>query len=341
MRVTVADAARPPIDKACGEGLMPDAVGALGALGVSLAGAECAPFRGIRFLQGDLAVDASFPHGTGYGIRRVALHDLLVDRAAALGVEFLWGRRVTGLSDGAVQLDGDEYRARWIVGADGHHSRIRQWAGLDRYRRETARFGFRRHYRIAPWTDCMELYWGEGYQLYVTPVHAREVCVVSIASDSSLRLDEALRGCPHLAARLAGAEPDGAERGAVSSRRTLRAVYRGNVVLTGDASGSVDAITGDGLCLAFQQAVALAGALERDDLESYQHAHRRIGQRPALMESLMLSLDRERWLRRRFLPAVAARPEMFARLLAAHVGAMSLPRFAFTCLAPLAVSILL
>src|SRR5215469_8902261 len=34
LRVTVADSAHPPIDKACGEGLLPDTVDALGDLGI-------------------------------------------------------------------------------------------------------------------------------------------------------------------------------------------------------------------------------------------------------------------------------------------------------------------
>ena len=38
---------------------------------------------------------------------------------------------------------------------------------------------------------------------------------------------------------------------------------RGNVALIGDASGTVDAITGEGLCLAFSQAMVLAECLER------------------------------------------------------------------------------
>src|SRR5271167_509906 len=68
--VTVADPALPPIDKTCGEGLMPGALAALGRLGVSLPSQHCFPFRGIRFVRGSTSVDASFPNGTGVGIRR-------------------------------------------------------------------------------------------------------------------------------------------------------------------------------------------------------------------------------------------------------------------------------
>jgi len=78
--------------------------------------------------------------------------------------------------------------------------------------------------------------------------------------------------CPlsEAARLLRSAEPATLERGGVSASRRLKSVYRGRVALVGDASGSVDAITGEGLCLLFQQAVALAGALEAGDLCLYQ-----------------------------------------------------------------------
>src|SRR4051812_37646854 len=79
--VTVADAALPPIDKACGEGLMPDALDSLARLGITLRSEICFPFRGIRFLGPATAVDASFPTGTGMGIRRTHLHQALIERA--------------------------------------------------------------------------------------------------------------------------------------------------------------------------------------------------------------------------------------------------------------------
>ena len=48
------DRGRPPIDKACGEGLMPDGLARLRELGVRLPHDARMPFRGIRYLEGDL-----------------------------------------------------------------------------------------------------------------------------------------------------------------------------------------------------------------------------------------------------------------------------------------------
>ena len=79
-------------------------------------------------------------------------------------------------------------------------------------------------------------------------------------------------------------------RGAISVSTRLPRVIRGRLALIGDASGSVDAITGEGLALAFRQAAILAEALSKNDLAIYQAAHRRIGRIPRLMSRLMLGL---------------------------------------------------
>src|SRR5438067_4743 len=67
-RVVVADCARPPIDKACGEGLMPEALDALGKLGVRIPAAIGLRFRGIRFLGAGASVEADFPGGWGIAL---------------------------------------------------------------------------------------------------------------------------------------------------------------------------------------------------------------------------------------------------------------------------------
>ena len=82
--VIVADGSQPPIDKPCGEGLMPDGRQALAKLGISIPAENTHSFRGIRFVSGDLSVEASFPNGSGIGVRRTVLHGIMVERAAAV-----------------------------------------------------------------------------------------------------------------------------------------------------------------------------------------------------------------------------------------------------------------
>jgi 2-polyprenyl-6-methoxyphenol hydroxylase-like FAD-dependent oxidoreductase len=338
--VTVADPALPPIDKTCGEGLMPDALASLERLGVTLHPRHFFPFRGIRFVNAGASVDASFPNGTGAGIRRTHLHQALIDRAQDAGATLLWGVPVQGLTATGVTLDGGTVECRWVVGADGENSRVRQWAGLEGPGSKSLRFGFRRHYRIAPWTDCVEIYWGSGCQIYVTPIGREEMCVVAMSRDSHLRLDQALPMFPELFGRLKNAASTSTERGAISATRRLARVYRGRVVLVGDASGSVDAITGEGLRLCFDQSLALAQALADDDLDAYAAAHRQLARRPAFMAALMLSLGHSAWLRGRVLRALSSEPRIFASQIAMHVGAASTADFIRRSVLPLGRHIL-
>ncbi len=306
-RVTVADGARPPIDKACGEALMPDAVAGLESLGIVVPATDAFLLGGVRFLASGLSAEAAFPSGScGLSVRRIVLHRIMIERAAALGVDLLWQTAVTGISRDEVQLGGRSIRSRWIVGGDGTNSRVRRWANLNLHSRRGLRYAFRRHYRIRPWTDRMEVYWG------------------AVAShDPGLRLEESLLAFPELNARLRGVETTSVVRGSVSSNHRLKQVWRENVALIGDASGTVDAITGEGLGLSFRQAVVLAECLRSGSLAGYSAAHRRLALRPLLMARLMLTLDGHPRIQQRTLQVFRKRPEIFRRLLALHIGNLS------------------
>ncbi len=326
--VVVADGAQPPIDKPCGEGLMPDGLAALHQLGIFIPANLSHPFRGIRFLSGELSVAAGFPHSFGIGVRRTELHRIMIDAASAMGITMLWQTPISSLHSAGVRIGKDLVRSRWIVGADGGQSLVRQWAGLDRYSYDRTRYAFRRHYRIAPWGEFMEIHWGPKCQIYVTPISADEVCVALISRTPDLRLDHALPNFPELHSRLEAVDPSSAERGAISSTRKLRRVYNDRLILVGDASGAVDAITGEGLCLCFRQAELLADCLLTGDLQRYQRVHRRFALRPVLMANLMLTLDWTTPFRQRVMRAFSADNTLFARLLAMHVGASSSTEFA-------------
>jgi flavin-dependent dehydrogenase len=302
---------------------MPTAMNALRELGVEIGPGDGQVLRGVRFIDAASSAEANYSGASGFGVRRIVLHQRMIERAQECGVHLLWNTPVERLCAGGAVVGGQGIKARWIIGADGIHSRVRNWIGLGANAREEKRFAQRRHFRVKPWTDCMEIHWGQKAQAYVTPLSSDETCVSLISRDPRMRLEDAWREFPNLANWLRDAEPTSMERGAVTVTRRLRQAYKGNIALIGDASGSVDAITAEGLSLSFHQAIALAGAIGEGKLANYQRAHRQITSRPNTIGWLLLMLDRYPSLRRRALRGLAANPDLFARLLAAHLGETS------------------
>lgn len=335
LECAVLDNRRPPIDKACGEGLMPDAIESLEKLGIKLPADLGAKFDGIRFLDGKSTPGSIFPNGSGRGIRRLKLHDLLVTEAKKSGIEIHWGTAATYQGTGKLKLQrvdrssGDIMaQARWIIGADGQNSQIRRSAGLESTLKLKTRYGFRKHYKVAPWSNFVEVHWADCGQIYVTPIGQDEVGVALCTSDPNLRIDDCLSRFPLVVERLQGAKPVSVERGAITTTRKLERVARDSVLLIGDASGSVDAVTGEGMALAFRQALALATAIKKSDISYYEQAHDAIAKLPGLMAAFLLLLDRYPALRERVFRVLDEAPQTFSRMLSVHVGHESMLHFA-------------
>jgi flavin-dependent dehydrogenase len=282
----------------------------------------------VRFANSVHQVDALFPHATGIGVRRTRLHSSFAEHAHAAGTQVLWNNRLKLLGQNSALINGEEIKFRWLVGADGQASSVRRWAGLDAHRKESLRYGFRRHYQISPWSDYVEVHWGPAGQVYVTPIASDCLCVVYITRDRHSNRRDILGDFPELAHRLHGSPVLSQQKGAVSATRRLRQVANRSVALIGDASGSADAITGEGLAMTFRQAQELANAIEAGSLESYCHAQEQIGRLPHAMGALMLTMDRWPALEIRAMRAFASNPALFHELLSVHMGVKSLLGFA-------------
>ena len=347
---TVVEARPPAVDKACGEGLMPDSRDVLVQLGIALTPADGHPFRGIRFVNATHSAEARFPDGEGVGIRRPQLHALLTARAETLGAKLLWESHVklprshhssssasrSANRDAQIAIvNGRELRYRWLIGADGQASTVRRWAGLNRARKQSQRYGFRTHYRVSTSDfDMVEIHWGRGGQLYLTPVAPDCVCAVYLSRDPHRGKEDMLSEFPAIARRLAGPagiEPLTQRRGAVSATCRLRRVASDHIALIGDASGSADSITGEGLAVSFRQALALAEAIAHGSLASYERAHRRIARLPHTMGALMLTLDRWPRFQTHAMRGLSVTPAFFQQLLDAHVGVRSLASVLLRC----------
>ena len=316
LEVHVVDRATPPLDRACGEGIMPGGVAWLERAGVVLEPAWTAPFSGIRYIQEGTCAEGLFPGRPGLGVRRTHLHERMVRRAGEAGVRLEWGVSVTGLRTGGVETDRGPRLGRWIVGADGLHSRVRRWAGLERGPGPRPRYGVRRHYTGRPWTDRVEVWWSADAEAYVTPVGPDRLGVAILWGGGDGGFDRLMHRFPALSERLARMQSCSADRGAGPLQQRVSGVVRGAIALVGDAAGFRDALTGEGLSLAFHQADALAEAVVRDDLHLYARAHRRITAPLDRLTRSLLFFQRHPGARRRLVRLLARYPALFSHFLA-------------------------
>jgi flavin-dependent dehydrogenase len=317
-------------DKACGEGLMPAGVRELERLGVRIPEDRCARFAGIRYLQEDGTVlEARFAGGCGLGIRRIALEEALRERALACGAALRQGAVLGARArDDGIEIataSGD-LEARLLIAADGLHSPLRRAAGLEaKASAGPVRFGLRRHFELPPWTDFVEVHWTPGVEAYVTPVSPRTVNVAFLRDgEGSEDFDALLQRFPRLRERLGGAPAGSATRGAGPLAQRVRAVWADRLALIGDAAGYVDAITGQGLSLAFAASGLLMEALPDDLSTDLRPALRRYGARLrprwlayALPAQALVALARRPALRRAAFRSLAAVPGGFGGLVRA------------------------
>lgn len=314
-----------PLDKACGEGLMPGGVGLLDELGVEIDPDGQAPFSGVRWIDGDVVADAPFPHGVGRGIRRTYLHEGLMAAIADAGVDVRLGVEVTGW-DGAVLTTSDgEVRPDHLLACDGLHSRLRDWTNLSAGPGPVARFGLRRHYRGVPWTDRVEVYWGDGAEAYVTPAGPERIGIAMLWSGEKARFDKLLTRFPRLRDRVVGLPQDSQDQGAGPLHQRVRGVVSGRCLLVGDASGYLDALTGEGMALGFQQARAAVAAIQEGNPFGYAAEHRRIVRQPVALMKLLLVAQRRPWLRRTIIRSLASMPRVFSHVLQLNDGGDWLP----------------
>jgi flavin-dependent dehydrogenase len=258
-------------------------------------------------------VEGRFADGDGLGVRRTELSRALGDEAGAAGVEL---RDLAVLAatpkSAAVELrtDAGVFEARLVIAADGLHSPLRRAAGLELPSNVPQRFGLRRHFAVEDPGELVEVHWAKGCEAYVTPVG--EQCVnVAFLCGKGARFDELLARFPHLSRRLG--DPVSDVRGAGPLLQRVRRRYAQRLALVGDAAGYVDAITGQGLSLAFRAAKLLAELLPRDlssdltpALSAYDRGLRAPWRRYSMPAQALVALSRKPALRKRAIRAAGS-----------------------------------
>lgn len=342
--VQLFERAEYPREKPCGEGLMPGGVAVLDHLNVtsSVGGTR---FRGVRYHCNGRTVEGNFPRQAGFGQtgigqrRRVLDHVLYSEAAATPGVHIYTGSRVEGpvVENGRVRgliVGGKRMLAPLVVGADGMHSTIRQKLGLSCPPRR-GRFGIRAHFRLSErkeQSDRVEIFVGQGKEIYVTPLPDHEINVIALGDagpnreDTEVSLLQRCEEFPELASLMEGAQQVSATIGASPlTGGAIAGVALGGVLL-GDAAGFVDPVTGGGMTQALMAAELLAGYIaenklgEDDWLWSFERERRKMLRGYVLLTQAILRLSDKPQLTDVVLSLLARWPALLSHGLAVSAG---------------------
>jgi flavin-dependent dehydrogenase len=277
-----------PIHKVCGEFLSGEALADLHALGIDVASLGAVPIDYVRLAAARRAAEAPLPFPAA-SLTRKSLDTALIAQAIASGVHVERGRSVQALNRTAGNVwqatlsDGAIYEAPTAFLATGKHD----LRGHKRPADSDGWVAFKMYFRLAP-AQTAELARASELMLYpggyggIQPVEdgiANLCCVVQqrhlprAGNRWERLLAKIQRDCPHLAIRLAGAEPLLAKPIAITHipYGYVRRTTKDQLYCIGDQAAVIPSFTGDGISIALHTArCAVAAYLSAEPAPLFQ-----------------------------------------------------------------------
>jgi flavin-dependent dehydrogenase len=286
--VTLIERESTPRHKVCGEFLSGEALEDLHALGIDVTSLGAVPIDYVRLAAVRRAATAPLPF-PAKSLTRKALDTALIAEAIAAGVRVERGRSVKSLSRSnanrwqATLGDGTAYEAPAAFLATGKHD----LRGHNRPKDSHQWIGFKMYYRMssvqtADLGNASELTLYSGGYGGIQPVEDRITnfcCVVQrrYFARAGLRWEGLLakmqQDCPHLAMRLAGAQPllDKPITVTHIPYGYLRRATEDGLYCIGDQAAVIPSFTGDGISIALHTARSAAAAyLAREPAPLFQ-----------------------------------------------------------------------
>ncbi len=275
--VTLIEREPTPRHKVCGEFLSGEALEDLHALGIDVPALGAVPIDYVRLAAARRAAEAPLPFHAA-SLTRKALDSALIAEALTAGVHVERGRSVQSLSRTTANLwqakldDGTRYEAPTTFLATGKHD----LRGHGRPKDPHQWIALKMYYRLSPaqtvdLADASELTLYSGGYGGIQPVEGgitNFCCVVKrwYFARAGLRWDGLLtkmqQDCPHLAMRLAGAEPL-LDKPIVVTHIPygyIRGTTEDGLYCIGDQAAVIPSFTGDGISIALHSARHAAAA---------------------------------------------------------------------------------
>jgi flavin-dependent dehydrogenase len=263
-----------------GESLLPYNNDLFERLGVTdqIAAGESVPKYGAYFVTGDGRTSAAFrfdqrlhdPYRRSFQVKRAEFDHLLLRNAAKHGVDVREGTPVTtvDLSDPQKVVVNDEFEARFVIDASGHHSVVGSQVGGKSDVESLKKIAFFAHYRNVPRAPGKDggstvIVVLRNAWFWFIPV-TNELTSVGLVVDRQHYLDCKLQPQELLERTIAGA-PWVAEKMKDADRVTpiharkdfsfrMETIAGPNFALIGDAAGFLDPIFSTGVFMAMKSA---------------------------------------------------------------------------------------
>jgi flavin-dependent dehydrogenase len=275
--VTLIEREPTPRHKVCGEFLSGEALEDLNALGIDAASLGAVPIHKVRLAAARRAAEAPLPFPAA-SLTRKALDTALIAQAIAAGVSVESGRSVEGLIRTANNTwqatldDGATREAPTVFLATGKHD-LRGYRRPDDPQKWVA---FKMYFRLAP-AQAAELARASELMLYpggyggIQPVEGGIANLCWVVEQRYLAragnrwqslLAKMQQDCPHLAMRLAGAEPLLDKPIAITHipYGYIRRTTESGLYCIGDQAAVIPSFTGDGISIALHTARCAAAA---------------------------------------------------------------------------------
>jgi flavin-dependent dehydrogenase len=297
--VTLIEREQTPRHKVCGEFLSGEALEDLHALGIDVAALGAVPIDYVRLAAARRAAEAPLPFPAA-SLTRKTLDTALIAEAIAAGVRVERGRSVQSLVRTAIGKwqatldDGAICEAPTVFLATGKHD-LRGHARPKDPQRWVA---FKMYYRLAP-AQAAELARASELMLYpggyggIQPVEGgiANLCWVvqqrylaRVGNRRENFLAKMQRDCPHLARRLAGAEPLLHKPVAVTHipYGYIRRTTEEGLYCIGDQAAVIPSFTGDGISIALHTARCASAAFFANESAPFFQARLQSALRPQM-----------------------------------------------------------
>jgi flavin-dependent dehydrogenase len=287
-QVTLIEREPTPRHKVCGEFLSGEALEDLHLLGIDVTSIGAVPIDMVRLAAARRAAQAPLPFSAA-SLTRKSLDTALIAEAIAAGVRVEQGRSVQALSRTAPNVwqatldDGTAREASTVFLATGKHD-LRGYPRPEDPQRWVA---FKMYFRLAP-SQAAELAHASELMLYpggyggIQPVEGGIANLCWVVQQRYLAragnrwenfLAKMQQDCPHLAMRLAGAQPLLAKPIAITHipYGYIRPTTENGLYCIGDQSAVIPSFTGDGISIALHTArCAVAAYLAAEPAPVFQ-----------------------------------------------------------------------